>query len=120
MKNKTKKHRFSAKVDSFLLGVLYLAVLSITTFHHHPIDLLGIENTVAEKSDHESRHAYTTAQCPIVNFNRTGFNSLSIENSTESKFSPKSADYILVLQNLHYQNFFSYFSSRGPPSNKIV
>ncbi len=120
MRNKTKTYKFSAKVDSFLFAVLYLTVLSITTFHYHPIDLLGIKNTVAEKSDHESRHAYTTAQCPIVNFNRTGFNSLSIENSAESKSSPESADYILVLQNFHYQNFFSYFSSRGPPSNKIV
>lgn len=120
MKNKTRTYGFSTKIDSFLLGVLYLAVLSITTFHHHPIYLLGIENCVGETSNQESRHALTTEQCPIINFNKTGFNSLSLESSVDNESFPENVDYKLILQNFHYQNFFSYFSCRGPPSYKVV
>lgn len=120
MKNKTKTYLFNTKVDSFLFAVLYLVVLTITSFHHHPTDLLESKNTVSETSNQKSTHAFTAEQCPIINFSGTGFNSLSLDISIENESFHESTDYKLILQNFHYQNFFSYFACRGPPSYKVV
>ena len=120
MKNRKRTYLFNTKVDSFLFAVLYLAVLSITTFHHHPIDLLGVKNSVAETSNQESKHAYTAEQCPIINFSKTGFNSLSLDISIEYNPFKESIDYNSLFGKPHYQNFISYFSRRGPPSFKVV
>lgn len=120
MKNKTKPYLFNTKVDSFLFAVLYIVVLTITAFHHHSTDLLGIRNTVSETSNQKSSHAYTAEQCPIINFSRTGFNSLSLDISIENESFSCTVDYKSILRNFHYQNFFSYFPSRGPPSYKVV
>ena len=120
MKNRKRTYLFNTKVDSFLFAVLYLAVLSITTFHHHPVDLLGVKNSVAETSNKRSSHAYTTEQCPIINFSRSGFNSLLLDISIETSSHSESIDYNSIFGIPHYHNFISYFSRRGPPSYKVV
>ena len=120
MKNKARTYLSNTKVDSFLFAILYVMVLTITAFHHHPTDLLGVKNSVTETSNERSSHAYTAEQCPIINFSRTGFNTLSAESTVESESFSGIVDYKSILRNFHYQSFISNFSCRGPPSYKVV
>jgi len=120
MKNKSRTYLFNAPVDSFLFAVLYILVLTITSFHHHPINLLGVDNSITETSNEKNRHAYTTRQCPIINFGKTGFNSLSLDLSKENNSFVRSTYYISILVNPNVKNIISHFSRRGPPFSKIV
>jgi len=120
MKEKKRKYFFNRKIDSFLSAILYLIVLSITTFHHHPIDLFGIKENITETSTQKSGHAFTTQECPIINFSKTGFSSLSIEDPSEEFFFSTSINQKLVSSDFNLKNFISYFSRRGPPSYMIV
>ena len=120
MKNKSRTYLFNTQVDSFLFVVLYVLVLTITSFHHHPINLLGVDNSITETSNEKKRHAYTTEQCPVINFGKTGFNSSSLDLSQENNSFARSKNYISFLVKPRVKNIVSYFSRRGPPSNKIV
>lgn len=115
-----QSNKFKRDSSSFLLSALYILVLLITSFHHHPENLVESSNTILESNNETTSLFYSSKECPIVVFSKTGFNSSNINNiSVENSFR-KNIIYFQAPQTFYSKNFRSYFPPRGPPKIKIV
>ena len=98
------------------LSFLYIFILFVTTFHHHPIDFAeskSLLNTIPNTTSHFS---FTADECPVINFSQNGFNSTVIA-STSTELTSQILTHIVLVKNNISKNRFSYsYSLRGPPN----
>ena len=115
IKAKTNISSISKKVKSFSLLVAYIFVLSLTSFHHHPINVDSNKNLINKTCNESSSFHYTAKDCPIINFANSGFNSFGISTIYE-RINHPIKQFILLDYLVSYSSKSIYINPlRGPP-----
>ncbi len=114
------KKQLSTKRKGKILSFLYILLLSIITFHHHPIDFAEDIQFFTQSSSETSSHLFTVEDCPIINFSNTGFNSFGISTFTLLIVKENCTNIIPNFTNLIPNNFSDKTYLRGPPSLKLI
>jgi len=98
------------------LSFLYLFILFVTTFHHHPIDFAESKSLLKTIPSTTSHYSFTVDECPIINFSKNSFNSTFTSHaSTELTF--QFLKHIVLVKNTISKNRYRYsYSLRGPPN----
>ncbi len=109
------KKIFSTKAKGLVLTFFYVFLLSLTTFHHHPINLADTSLNFTKSSKKTSSYRYTLEECPIVNFSQNGFNG-TLLSSDVLPITIVFSEQLLIDSSIVI-NVFSNFSYllRGPP-----
>jgi len=114
------KKELSTKRKGKILFILYILLLSIVTFHHHPIDFAEDIQFFTQSSSETSSHLFTVEDCPIINFSNTGFNSFGISTFTLLIAKESCTNIIPNFNSFIPNNFSDKTYLRGPPSFKTV
>lgn len=115
-----RKHINKSRYSSFLFAILYVVVLSITSFHFHNSSLGSLPLGYESSLQNSNSHLFSQDDCPIVIFGKSGFNSLQISQDNSEKEFDGTSVYYDFIQTAQNQNFIFYFTSRGPPSYEIA
>lgn len=110
----------SKRIKSVFLSIIYFFILSLTTFHHHPIDFADKIPFYKQQQSGSNSYSYTTENCPIINFANNGFNSFGMSSfHSIIDFVNKNSFFIKVSL---YQTLDIYPSNylRGPPSSLFI
>ncbi len=95
---------------------IYIFILLVTTFHHHPIDFGDASVLFNTAPTEESSHSFTSEDCPIIIFSQNGFNStFALNTSIEISLKNQSIIKYVEKTSIKKRNFSS-FTRRGPPS----
>ncbi len=114
------KKIFSTKVKGLVLTFFYVFLLSLTTFHHHPINLADTSLNFTKSSNKTSSYRYTLGECPIVNFSQNGFNTTFTSNSSIEPTFQILLQITLIKNNISKNRYsYSHFL-RGPPSFSFI
>ncbi len=95
---------------------LYLFILFVTTFHHHPIDFAKSKSLLKTIPSTTSHHSLTADECAIVNFSQKGFNSTITQCiSTDITFQNKKQIECVERTTIKKRDCYS-LTLRGPPN----
>lgn len=111
---------FSKRKKSIFLATLYFIILSVTSFHHHPVDLAGESPFYLQHQSESNSYIYTDENCPIINFANNGFNSFGIASYTSTL--ELVSNFSFFIKSALYFNLEIYPSNyqRGPPSPLFI
>jgi len=104
-----------AKIKAFVLLSLYLSILTITTFHHHPIDLGNNNHNIENHFNEVEYFKFSADECPIISFAQNGFNCYSIKSISTLYNFYTNANFNRVAQIFYFIPLFNNNSLRGPP-----
>lgn len=97
------------------LSFLYVFILFVTTFHHHPNDFAESKSLLQTIPSTTSHYDFTADECPIINFSQNGFNSTFISStSTEITFQNQKQIECVERTIIKKSDCYS-FKLRGPP-----
>lgn len=98
------------------LSFLYLFILFVTTFHHHPIDFAESKSFFKTIPNTSSNYSFTAEECPIINFSQNGFSStFTLGTSTDITFQNQKQKEYVERTTIKKRDRYS-LTLRGPPN----
>ena len=104
------------KYNKMGLSFLYLFILFVTTFHHHPNDFGESKSLLKTIPNATSHYSFTADECPIINFSQNGFNSTFFASTSTELTSQILKRIILGKNNIPKIRYSYSYSLRGPPN----
>ena len=118
--NSLKRINTVQKLKKMSLSFLYLFILFVTSFHHHPIDFAESKSFIKTIPSKTSHFSFTADECPIINFSQNGFNSTFI-SSTSPEITFQNQKQIECVERTIIKKRDCYsFTLRGPPSPLFI
>lgn len=118
--NSTNKRNSFKKYKEMGFTFLYIFILFVTTFHHHPIDFAESKSFIKTIPSETSHYSFTIEECPIINFSQKGFNS-TFTSSAFTELTFQILQQIVFGKKHIFKNWYSYsYYLRGPPSPLFI
>ena len=110
----------SKRKKSIFLFTIYVFILALTTFHHHPIDLADKIPFYKQHQSESNSYSYTAENCPIINFANNGFNSFGISPFSSTIELARNFSFFIKTDPYYALDIYPSNYLRGPPSPLFI